>query len=84
MSRPVARAVAGPGVALAVLALLGGVLAGVLGGGPATVAAWTAFLLTIPFMSTLLPYVLGIGLLDARGQTIAQVPEHGPVPAVRA
>jgi hypothetical protein len=26
-------------------------------------AAWVAFLLTIPFMSTLLPYALGIGLL---------------------
>jgi hypothetical protein len=29
------------------------------------VAAWAAFVLTIPFMSTLLPHALGLGLLRA-------------------
>ena len=41
-----------------------------------TVGAWTAFVLTIPFMSTLLPHVLGVALLPtARGGCIRRRPQ---------
>lgn len=65
VSARVARAVGTAGGGLAALTLGGAALAGAVPGVPGTVAAWTAFLLTIPFMSTLLPYVLGIGLLTS-------------------
>src|SRR3954454_24209628 len=51
------------GVGLAGLAAAAAVGAGVLPGTAGSVAAEAAFVLTIPFMSTLLPYALGIGLL---------------------
>lgn len=60
VSARVARGVGVTGSVLAALVLVGGALAGVVPG-----AAEAAFVLTIPFMSTLLPYVLGIGLLRA-------------------
>jgi hypothetical protein len=60
---PVARAVGRGGVGLAGVTAAAAVGAGVLPGTAASVAAEVAFVLTIPFMSTLLPYALGIGLL---------------------
>ena len=60
-----ARAVAVAGPVLAGLVVAAAVVAGGVAGPPGTVAAEVAFVLTIPFMSTLLPHVLGIGLLRA-------------------
>ena len=52
------------GVALAVLVCAAAIVAA--SDGPVgTVAAWTAFVLTIPFMSTLLPHLIGVGLLGS-------------------
>jgi hypothetical protein len=46
-------------------------LAFVLPGTGGTVAAWSAFVLTIPFMSTLLPFALGARLLLHPGEATA-------------
>jgi len=54
------------GVGLAGLVGVAAVLAGAVAGPASTVAAWTAFVLTIPFMSTVLPYALGVSLLRGR------------------
>ena len=59
-----ARAVARGGVGLAAATVAAAVGAGVLPGAVGSIAAEAAFVLTIPFMSTLLPYALGIGLLS--------------------
>ena len=58
-----ARGIAVAGWALAALVCVGAVVAP-LNGPLGTVGAWTAFVLTIPFMSTLLPHLLGVALLD--------------------
>lgn len=60
----VARFATTAGATMAGLVVAGASVAP-LGGPIGTVGAWTAFVLTIPFMSTLLPHVLGIGLLSA-------------------
>ena len=60
---PVARAVRRWGLALAVLTAAAALGAAVLPATADYVAALMAFVLTIPFMSTLLPYALGMGLL---------------------
>lgn len=57
-----ARGIAAAGWTLAALVCLGAVVAP-LDGPLGTVGAWTAFVLTIPFMSTLLPHLLGVKLL---------------------
>jgi hypothetical protein len=79
VAAPVARAVARAGVGLAGLTVAAAVGAGVLPGTAASVAAEVAFVLTIPFMSTLLPYALGIGLLSRS----TQPPPADEVSAVR-
>lgn len=58
-----ARGIAVAGWMLAALVCAGAAVAP-LDGPIGTVGAWTAFVLTIPFMSTLLPHVLGVALLD--------------------
>jgi hypothetical protein len=63
VAAPVERAVRRWGFVLAGLTAAAAGGAGVLPGTAGSVAAGTAFVLTIPFMSTLLPYALGIGLL---------------------
>jgi hypothetical protein len=57
-----ATAVARTGAVLAALVCAAAIVAAI-DGPVGTVAAWTAFALTIPFMSTLLPHVLGVALL---------------------
>ncbi len=64
------------GLALA-LAVTGGVLLAVGGSRP---AAWLVYILTIPFMSAILPYFLGVALLR-RGAAIAAEHRHSPVAA---
>lgn len=67
------RAVGAAGAGLAGLALLGGVLAGAVEGVPGTVAAGAAFVLTIPFMTTLLPYALGVVVLVTGSKQVKEV-----------
>jgi hypothetical protein len=64
VAAPVARGVARGGVGLAALTVAAAVGAGLLPATVAPAAAEAAFVLTIPFMSTLLPYAVGIGLLS--------------------
>lgn len=66
VSARVSAGVGRTGVGLAALVMVGAAAAGAVPGIAGTVGAWTAFVLTIPFMSTLLPYVLGVGLLRHR------------------
>lgn len=80
VSARLARGTAAAGVGLAGLVLVGGALAGAVAGPPGTVAAWTVLVLTIPFMSTLLPFVLGIGLLRAGPRRSREVPGGELVP----
>jgi hypothetical protein len=61
-----ARAVAVAGPVLAGLVVVAAAVAGAVAGPAGAVAAEVAFVLTIPFTSTLLPHVLGLGLLRAR------------------
>lgn len=63
VAAPVARAIRCWGVVLGGLVVAAAVGAAVLPGTAGSIAAWTAFVLTIPFMSTLLPYAFGMGLL---------------------
>ena len=79
VSAPVARAVARGGVGLAGLTVVAAVGAAVLPGAVASAAAEAAFVLTIPFMSTLLPYAVGTGLLSRS----TQPPSTDEVSAVR-
>jgi hypothetical protein len=69
-----AKAIARAGVALATLVVAGAAVAPV-DGPVGTVGAWTAFVLTIPFMSTLLPHLVGVGLL--RPAAVADAPSSG-------
>ncbi|MGE3663127.1 MAG: hypothetical protein AB7G09_17755 [Pseudonocardia sp.] len=59
------RGVARAGYGLAGLVVAGVAVAALLPGTVGAVGAWTAFVLTIPFMSTLVPYALGVALLRA-------------------
>jgi hypothetical protein len=78
LGRAVARPVAVGGWGLAALVPAGAVLALVPGAGLlTTVAAWTSLVLTIPFMTTLLPHVLGVGLLAEAGSPAASEPVLG-------
>jgi hypothetical protein len=61
-----ARRIGLAGAGLAGVATAAAVLAGSVGPAVGTVAAWTAFVLTIPFMTTLLPGALGLALLRGR------------------
>lgn len=58
-----ARRVAVAGYVLGGLVVAGTAAAALLPGVGGVVGAWTAFVLTIPFMSTLVPYVLGVALV---------------------
>jgi hypothetical protein len=62
-----ARALAATGSGLALLVTTAAVLAGALPAPVGAVAAEVAFVLTIPFMSTALPYALGVALLSGSG-----------------
>jgi hypothetical protein len=59
------RGVARAGFGLAGLAVAGVAVAALAPGTAGAVGAWTAFVVTIPFMSTLVPYALGVALLRA-------------------
>jgi hypothetical protein len=64
LTAAMARGVAVAGSSLGALVMAGAVVALAAGAGPlATGAAWTSFVLTIPFMTTLLPHVLGVALV---------------------
>jgi hypothetical protein len=69
VSTPAGRWIAGAAGALTALVVLGATLAVFAG---SEVGAWTVFVLTIPFMSTLLPNVLGQSIL-------AHAPKAAPV-----
>jgi undecaprenyl pyrophosphate phosphatase UppP len=56
------------GLGLALLVVAAAVLAGALPGLAGAIAAEAAFVLTIPFMSTALPYALGVALLGRRSR----------------
>jgi hypothetical protein len=62
------------GTSLAGVATAAAFLAGSVGPTVGTVAAWTAFVLTIPFMTTLLPCALGLALLRSRAASQAPSP----------
>ena len=79
--RGTARAVAVAGPVLAGLVVAAAAVAGGVAGPPGAVAAWAALVLTIPFMSTLLPHVLGIGLLRAARRPAGTVDDPRPVGA---
>ncbi|MGH3876948.1 MAG: hypothetical protein ACRDSK_07920 [Actinophytocola sp.] len=65
LSAGASQGIAMAGFALAAVAGGSAMSALLLPGVGATVAGWSAFVLTIPFMSTLLPFALGVGLLRA-------------------
>jgi hypothetical protein len=52
-------------LALALAVTIGLILAGLILAGSA-VAAWTVFILTIPFMVFILPYFMGVALMRRR------------------
>jgi hypothetical protein len=57
------------------------VLATLLPAAAGSVAAWAAFVLTIPFMTTLLPFTVGIGLLRQSSRAGAATAGSAPHPA---
>jgi hypothetical protein len=61
-----ARAIAACGIGLAATVTASAALAADLPGAAGTVAGWTAFVLTIPFMSTLPAYLLGGAMISTR------------------
>jgi hypothetical protein len=69
-----ARRIGRAGAGLAGVATAAALLAGSVGPTLGTVAAWTAFVLTIPFMTTLLPGALGLALLRTRAADPAPSP----------
>jgi hypothetical protein len=72
-----AGAVAWIGAVLAAL-VCAGAIAAAIDGPVGTIAAWTAFALTIPFMSTVLPHVLGVALLTPARASTHQDPHQDP------
>ncbi len=51
------------------LVLAFAVIAGILAAGSgSTAAAWTVFVLTIPFMAFILPYLMGVALIGRGGR----------------
>jgi hypothetical protein len=69
LSPSAARWIPLTGVAMTALVAVAAVLAPLLPAPAGTVAAWAGFVLTIPFMSTLLPFAVGIGLLRQHPRT---------------
>lgn len=74
---------AGGGVFVALnLTLSLGVAAGIiLAGSGSTVAAWTVFILTIPFMIFVLPYFVGVALVRRGSRAGAAIEREGTVAA---
>lgn len=66
VSERVGRAVERAGYALAAVIVLGVALAAILPRELDVVPAWAAFVASIPFMTTLLPFVLGVAMLSTR------------------
>jgi hypothetical protein len=66
VSERVGRAVERAGHALAAVIVLGVALAAILPRELDVVPAWAAFVASIPFMTTLLPFVLGAAMLSTR------------------
>jgi hypothetical protein len=62
------------------LALAVAVTAGILlAGGGSTVAAWTAYILTAPFMVFILPYFAGVALVRHGGRASVALDRDGGV-----
>jgi hypothetical protein len=62
------------------LALAVAVTAGILlAGGGSTVAAWTAYILTVPFMVFILPYFVGVALVRHGGRASVALDRDGGV-----